>query len=107
MYIELSDNTSIESAEVSPGVVLDYDEDGQLVGIDIDNAKNKMALRELILSRMPVQRQVLSCMTEAWLPDLPKEGSGFIRLKTERNQSAFLSKFSICKSKGWTFLSTK
>lgn len=60
MYIELSEHESAESEEVSPGVVLDYNENGQLVGIDIDNAKNKIALTELVLSRMPVQRQVIS-----------------------------------------------
>ena len=60
MYIELSENASIESEEVSPGVVLDYDEEGHLVGIDIDNAKNKIALTELILSKMPIQRQIIS-----------------------------------------------
>jgi uncharacterized protein YuzE len=33
--------------------VLDYDQDGKLVGIDIDNAQNKVDLQTLILSQMP------------------------------------------------------
>jgi hypothetical protein len=38
LYIDLSHRTSAESRELSEGVVLDYDESGHIVGIDIDNA---------------------------------------------------------------------
>jgi len=34
-------------------VVLDYDAEGKLVGIDIDNASKKVQLKELTLSRIP------------------------------------------------------
>ena len=44
---------SVESREVSEGVVLDYDAAGNLVGIDIDHASKKVDLRKLILSRLP------------------------------------------------------
>ena len=37
LYIDLSAKPSAESVEVSKGVVLDYDADGNLVGIDIDH----------------------------------------------------------------------
>ncbi len=53
LYIDLSEKTSVESKEISEGVVLDYDADGSLVGIDIDNASRKVQLKELILSRLP------------------------------------------------------
>lgn len=53
LYIDLSENPSTESKEVSEGVVLDYDAQGNLVGIDIDNAKNKVALEKLVLSSLP------------------------------------------------------
>jgi uncharacterized protein YuzE len=53
LYIDLSGKTSMESREISEGMVLDYDEAGNLVGIDIDNASKKVQLRELILSRLP------------------------------------------------------
>jgi uncharacterized protein YuzE len=53
LYIDLSDRPSVESREVSDGVVLDYDADGQLVGIDIDNASAKVELGKLVLSRLP------------------------------------------------------
>lgn len=53
LYIDLSEKTSVESREISEGVVLDYDADGNLVGIDIDNASTKVALKELILRKLP------------------------------------------------------
>lgn len=53
LYIDLSEKTSVESREISEGVVLDYDAAGNLVGIDIDNASTKVQLKELILSRLP------------------------------------------------------
>ncbi|MGH8556127.1 MAG: DUF2283 domain-containing protein [Methylococcales bacterium] len=53
LYIDLSENPSSESLEVSEGIVLDYDEKGNLVGIDIDNATLKVALEKLTLSSLP------------------------------------------------------
>ncbi|MBE2227687.1 MAG: DUF2283 domain-containing protein [Ignavibacteria bacterium] len=60
LYIDLSSKTSSESKEVSEGVVLDYDIDGNLVGIDIDNASKKLNLRELIIDKMPSEVQTIS-----------------------------------------------
>ena len=42
LYIDLSSKPSVDSREVSDGVVLDYDADGNLVGIDIDHASRKL-----------------------------------------------------------------
>jgi uncharacterized protein YuzE len=53
LYIDLSEQPSAESREISDGVVLDYDSRGNLVGIDIDNASRKVDLRRLILSKLP------------------------------------------------------
>ena len=53
LYIDLSENPSSESTEISEGVVLDYDATGRLVGIDIDNASNKVALEKLTVSSLP------------------------------------------------------
>lgn len=55
LYIDLSEQTSVESREVSEGVVLDYDSEGNLVGIDIDNASRKVALERLVVSQLPCE----------------------------------------------------
>ena len=53
LYIDLSEKSSAESREISEGVVLDYDAQGNLVGIEIDNASTKVQLKELILRKLP------------------------------------------------------
>ena len=49
LYIDLAEQPSVESREISEGVVLDYDAAGNLVGIDIDNASRKVQLQQLEL----------------------------------------------------------
>ncbi len=41
LYIDLIDKPGTKSKEVAPGVVLDFDADGHLVGIDVDHASDK------------------------------------------------------------------
>ena len=53
LHIDLSERTSAESQEISEGIVLDFDVDGRLVGVDIDNASRKVELKELELSKYP------------------------------------------------------
>jgi uncharacterized protein YuzE len=52
LYIDLLEHPSAESREISEGVVLDYDAEGRLVGIDIDNASRKVQLQRLVLTGM-------------------------------------------------------
>lgn len=53
LYIDLTERPSVESREISAGIVLDYDAGGNLVGIDIDNASRMVDLKRLVLSRLP------------------------------------------------------
>lgn len=59
LYIDLSSKPSVDSREVSAGVVLDYDAEGGLAGIDIDNASKKLDLAELSLSKLPTLAQTM------------------------------------------------
>ena len=54
LYIDLSHKTSVDSREVAPGVVLDFDEQGHLVGIDIDNASRILDLTKLETESVPI-----------------------------------------------------
>ena len=54
LYIALSPKPSADSDEVAEGVVLDFDAEGRLVGIDIDNASHKLDLHELKAEHIPV-----------------------------------------------------
>jgi uncharacterized protein YuzE len=55
LYIDLSEQPSVESREISDGIVLDYDAKGNLVGIDIDNASRKVQLEHLLVNKLPSQ----------------------------------------------------
>ena len=35
LYLRLDENTVVESEEVQPGIVLDFDENGKVVGIEV------------------------------------------------------------------------
>ena len=60
LYIDLSSRPSVESQKVSEGIVLDYDDKGNIVGIDIDNASQKIDLREFILNKIPAELEALT-----------------------------------------------
>jgi uncharacterized protein YuzE len=60
LYIDLSSKPSMESVEISEGIVLDYDDKGNITGIDIDNASHKVDLNEIILSKIPAQLQSIT-----------------------------------------------
>ena len=59
-YIEFTEKESSESIEISEGIVLDYDREGILVGMDIDNAGKKVNLKEFILNKLPLDTEKLS-----------------------------------------------
>ena len=45
LYIELANRSSVDSKEVAPNVVLDFDAEGNLVGIDMDHASRLCAAK--------------------------------------------------------------
>ncbi|MFI5385394.1 MAG: DUF2283 domain-containing protein [Fimbriimonadales bacterium] len=54
LYIDLA-RKSFDSTEVAPGVVLDFDADGKLVGIDIDGASKIANLTRLESTELPAR----------------------------------------------------
>ena len=52
LYVELSERPSVDSREISAGIVLDYDATGTVVGVDIGNASRKVRLNTLVLSNL-------------------------------------------------------
>lgn len=59
LYIELSEKPSTDSREVAPNVVLDFDAEGNLVGIDLDHASKFVNLSRLEAKSLPVQALTL------------------------------------------------
>jgi uncharacterized protein YuzE len=60
LYIDLAEKAGVDSHEVAPGIVLDFDEAGRLVGIDIDQASTVVNWTRLELDSLPVDVQVTS-----------------------------------------------
>ena len=54
IYIDLRYKPSVESEEVSPGIVVDFDEKGAPVGIEISNASQKVRFQDLEIINLPV-----------------------------------------------------
>jgi uncharacterized protein YuzE len=55
LYIDLADRPSADSREIGDGIVLDLDEQGRPVGLDIDQASKHLDLKHLDLRRIPFE----------------------------------------------------
>ena len=53
-FVILSDKSSIESSEISDGIIVDFDIDGQLIGFEVLSAKSKIDLDNLFLESLPL-----------------------------------------------------
>ena len=54
LYIHLSERQATDSEEISEAVVLDYDDKGNVVGIDLQHASAKFDLSTLRIHRLPI-----------------------------------------------------
>lgn len=60
LYIKLMDGISTESEEVAPYVVLDFDAENRVLGIEIEDASQRMDLSKLEISALPLVDLVFS-----------------------------------------------
>jgi uncharacterized protein YuzE len=60
LYIELQPGVSTESEEVAPGVVLDFNENNQVIGIEIEEASTRFDLTRLEVSALPLTNLIFS-----------------------------------------------
>lgn len=60
LYIKLAEGISVESEEVAPGIVLDYDENNRVIGVEIEDAGKFIDLSRLELRALPVVNLILS-----------------------------------------------
>lgn len=59
LYIKLVARVSTESEEVAPGIVLDFDERNQVIGIEIEEASRLVDLSRLEVSALPIVDLIL------------------------------------------------
>lgn len=60
LYIKLVTRISVESVEVAPGIVLDYDDRNQVIGIEIEDASSLVDLSRLEVSSLPLSNLIFS-----------------------------------------------
>ncbi len=53
LYIELIKKSAVDSQEISENLVVDFDENGNIVGIDIDHPSTKLNLNSLETINFP------------------------------------------------------
>lgn len=58
LSIRLNDSPSVESEEIAPDVVVDFDAEGGVVGIDIDLASSKVDLKNLDLKGLLISELI-------------------------------------------------
>ncbi|MGD0459416.1 MAG: DUF2283 domain-containing protein [Terriglobia bacterium] len=60
LYIDLNSRPSADSREIADGLVIDFDAQGNIVGIDIDHASQKLDLETLETVSLPALTARLS-----------------------------------------------
>ena len=55
LYIELNSNPSLSSSEVAQGVVLDFDGDNKITGIEIEHASKNFDLSKVESNSIPLK----------------------------------------------------
>jgi len=54
LYIDLSASRSSDSKEISEGLVADYDDQGRIVGLDIQHASESLDLSKIETEHLPL-----------------------------------------------------
>lgn len=59
LYLKLADRPSAESEQVAPGIVLDFDQHNQIVGIEIEDASTFIDLSRLEVLALPIANLIV------------------------------------------------
>ncbi|GBC96481.1 hypothetical protein HRbin16_02285 [bacterium HR16] len=60
LVIKLTEGMSSESAEIAPGVVLDFDEENRVIAIEIEDASKTVNLSALELRSLPLNQLLVT-----------------------------------------------
>jgi len=60
LYINLTDIPSVDSQEVATGIVLDFDDQRNLVGLDIEHASEVVDISRLETNALPLTSLVMA-----------------------------------------------
>ncbi len=68
LYIELKDIPGIETREIALGLNVDFDEEGEVVGLDIDHASSKIDLSKVETIGLPLRKRGLTALLKSMTP---------------------------------------
>jgi uncharacterized protein YuzE len=54
LYIRFTDRTGIDAQEIRNGVVADFDEDGMIVGLEIDPVRDVTDVQGMVFENLPL-----------------------------------------------------
>ncbi|MHB1699231.1 MAG: DUF2283 domain-containing protein [Acidobacteriaceae bacterium] len=60
LYIDLATRVSADSQEIAEGLVVDYDDEGRIVGLDIQHASEHLDLETLETEALPLRLEKLA-----------------------------------------------
>ena len=60
LYIDIKDKPGSDTKEIANGIVLDFDEEGNLVGIEIDNASKVANISKLEAISLPLKGYIVT-----------------------------------------------
>ena len=60
LYFKLADGISTESEEVGPGIVVDYENNDKVIGIEIEDASTYVDLSRLEVSSLPIMSLIMN-----------------------------------------------
>nr|VFJ56353.1 MAG: Uncharacterized protein YuzE [Candidatus Kentron sp. DK]VFJ61426.1 MAG: Uncharacterized protein YuzE [Candidatus Kentron sp. DK] len=55
LYIHLAERPGVKAGEVAPGIVIDFDDTGKPVGIDIEHARDVLDLTSFETQSLPLE----------------------------------------------------
>ena len=65
LYIDLATAPSVDSQEISEGLVADYDDQGRIVGLDIQHASERLDLSTIEAVDLPLTARIASSASVA------------------------------------------
>ena len=60
LYIELQTGPGVDAQEVAPDIVFDFNEAGEVIGIEIEHASQRTDLKNLQLTSFPVHNTAVT-----------------------------------------------
>ena len=77
LYLSLAERPYGDSVEAAPGVVLDFDADGRMIGLDLERASKIIDVTDLSLHEQPTRGDVDAAILDGTELKKKREELGF------------------------------